>query len=318
MLVVLIIFCVFVVLLMKCYDVEVGFDFIWNSLVVKKNGVGVWLLVLVLGVVVLVMFISLGMIVINLVVVVSVLVYVIVVFVVFYFIWLFVFVGFNCKEWVCLLVCFILLVLVVFFWFVFEQKLIFFNLFVNDYINWMIGDFEIFVVWFQLINVLFIIFFVLVFSWVWFVLVCKNVCLGSMIKFVIGILCVVVGFGLMMLVVQNVLSNGGVGVLLLWLVGSILMLMFGELCFSLIGLVIMILLVLERMCGQMMGLWFCVSVLGNLVVGLIGGYVKVDQLLLLLDFFVCCFIVLLICVVVLVVLIVLVCWMLENSWFSVV
>ena len=94
---------------------------------------------------------------------------------------------------------------------------------------------------------------------------------GSMTKFVIGILCAAAGFGLMMMAAQNVLSNGGAGVSPFWLVGSILMLTLGELCLSPIGLATMTLLAPERMRGQMMGLWFCASALGNLAAGLIGS-----------------------------------------------
>ena len=91
----------------------------------------------------------------------------------------------------------------------------------------------------------------------------QNIRPSSITKFVIGILCAAAGFGLMMLAAQNVLSNGGAGVSPFWLVGSILMLTLGELCLSPIGLATMTLLAPERMRGQMMGLWFCASALGN-------------------------------------------------------
>ena len=313
MLVALIIFRVFAVPSMKRYDAEVGLDSTWNSPVAKKNGVGAWLLALALGVAVLVTLISLGTIVINPVAVASVLVYVIAASVALYFIWLFVFAGLNRKERARLLVCFILLVSAAFFWSAFEQKPTSFNLFANDYTNRMIGDFEIPAVWFQSINALFIILLAPVFSWAWPALARKNVRPGSMTKFVIGILCAAAGFGLMMLAAQNVLSNGGAGVSPLWLVGSILMLTLGELCLSPIGLATMTLLAPERMRGQMMGLWFCASALGNLAAGLIGGHVKADQLSLLPDLFARCSIALLICAAVLAVLIVPVRRMLENS-----
>jgi POT family proton-dependent oligopeptide transporter len=49
MLVALIIFRVFAVPAMKRYDGEVGLDSTWNSPVVKRNGVGAWLLALAAG-----------------------------------------------------------------------------------------------------------------------------------------------------------------------------------------------------------------------------------------------------------------------------
>ena len=140
----------------------------------------------------------------------------------------------------------------------------------------------------------------------------QNIRPSSITKFVIGILCAAAGFGLMMLAAQNVLSNGGAGVSPFWLVGSILMLTLGELCLSPIGLATMTLLAPERMRGQMMGLWFCASALGN-PAGLIGGHVKADQLDMLPDLFARCSIALLICAAVLFVLIVPVRRMLENA-----
>ena len=313
MLVALIIFRVFAVPAMKRYDGEVGLDSTWNSPVVKRNGVGAWLLALAAGVATIVTLIAQGVIVINPVAVASVLVYVIAASVALYFIYLFVFAGLNRKERARLLVCFILLISAAFFWSAFEQKPTSFNLFANDYTNRMIGDFEIPAVWFQSINALFIILLAPVFSWAWPKLASMNIRPSSITKFVIGILCAAAGFGLMMLAAQNVLSSGGAGVSPFWLVGSILMLTLGELCLSPIGLATMTLLAPERMRGQMMGLWFCASALGNLAAGLIGGHVKADQLDMLPDLFARCSVALLICAAVLIVLIVPVRRMLENA-----
>lgn len=210
-----------------------------------------------------IVLIAQGTIVINPVEVASVLVYVIAASVTLYFIYLFAFAGLSRKERARLLVCFILLISAAFFWSAFEQKPTSFNLFANDYTNRMVGDFEIPAVWFQSINALFIILLAPVFSWARPALARNNVRPSSITKFVIGILCAAGGFGLMMLAAQNVLSNGGAGVSPMWLVGSILMLTLGELCLSPIGLATMTLLAPERMRGQMMGLWFCASALGN-------------------------------------------------------
>lgn len=278
----------------------------------KRNGVGTWLLALAAGVAVIVTLIAQGVIVIRPVAIASMLVYVIAVSVALYFVYLFVFAGLTRKERARLLVCFILLVSAAFFWSAFEQKPTSFNLFANDYTNRMIGGFEIPAVWFQSVNALFIILLAPVFSWAWPKLASMDIRPGSITKFVIGILCAAAGFGLMMLAAQNVLNNGGAGVSPFWLVGSILMLTLGELCLSPIGLATMTLLAPERMRGQMMGLWFCASALGNLAAGLIGGHVKADQLDMLPDLFARCSIALVICAAVLIVLIVPVRRMLEN------
>jgi POT family proton-dependent oligopeptide transporter len=300
MLVALIIFRVFAVPAMKRYDGEVGLDSTWNSPVVKRNGVGVWLLALAAGVATIVTLIAQGVIVINPVAVASVLVYVIAASVALYFIYLFVFAGLNRKERARLLVCFILLISAAFFWSAFEQKPTSFNLFANDYTNRMIGDFEIPAVWFQSINALFIILLAPVFSWAWPKLASKNIRPSSITKFVIGILCAAAGFGLMMLAAQNVLSSGGAGVSPFWLVGSILMLTLGAVPESdwpgdhdAAGA--------GKNARPDDG---AASALGNLAAGLIGGHVKADQLDMLPDLFARCSIALLICAAVLIVLIV--------------
>lgn len=313
MLVALLIFRVFAVPAMKRYDSEVGLDATWNTPVTKRRGVGAWLLTLVVGVAVIIALIAQGVIVIHPVAVASILVYVIAASVTLYFICLFVFAGLNRKERARLLVCFILLVSAAFFWSAFEQKPTSFNLFANDYTHRMIGDVEIPAVWFQSINALFIILLAPVFSWAWPALVRNQVHLSSMTKFSIGILFAAAGFGLMMLAAQHVLVNGGTGVSPLWLVGSILMLTLGELCLSPVGLATMTLLAPERIRGQMMGLWFCATALGNLAAGLIGGHVKADQLDMLPSLFARCTIALLICAAVLMVLIKPVRRMLENT-----
>jgi hypothetical protein len=209
-------------------------------------------------------------IVINPVAVASVLVYVIAASVVLYFIYLFVFAGLSRKERARLLVCFILLVSAAFFWSAFEQKPTSFNLFANDYTNRMIGSFEIPAVWFQSINALFIILLAPVFSWAWPAWRVKT-SVRAASPSSLSAFSAPAGFGLMMLAAQNVLNNGGPAYRR-WLVGSILMLTLGELCLSPIGLATMTLLAPERMRGQMMGLWFCASALGNLAAGLIGGH----------------------------------------------
>ncbi|MCX2958810.1 MAG: MFS transporter, partial [Serratia symbiotica] len=68
-----------------------------------------------------------------------------------------------------------------------------------------------------------------------------------------------------------------------------------------------------RIRGQMMGLWFCATALGNLAAGLIGGQVKADQLDMLPSLFARCTIALLICAAVLMVLIKPVRRMLEKT-----
>ncbi|AXY33532.1 peptide MFS transporter [Yersinia pseudotuberculosis] len=314
MLVALVIFRYFAVPAMKRYDAEVGLDSSWNRPTVQRQGVGKWVSAIMLLLVIITALISQGIIPVNPVLIASVLAYIIAASVTLYFVYLFAFANMNRKDRARLLVCFILLVSAAFFWSAFEQKPTSFNLFANDYTDRMVMGFEIPTVWFQSINALFIILLAPVFSWAWPALAKKKIQPSSITKFVIGILCAAAGFGVMMLAAQHVLSSGGsVGVSPLWLVMSILLLTLGELCLSPIGLATITLLAPDRMRGQVMGLWFCASSLGNLAAGLIGGHVKADQLDMLPTLFARCSIALVICAAILILLIVPIRRMMNNT-----
>ncbi|CQD33752.1 peptide MFS transporter [Yersinia mollaretii] len=313
MLVALLIFRYIAIPSMKRYDAEVGLDSSWNRPTNKRQGVGKWVAAIMVLVVAIIALISNGIIPINPVLVASLLVYLIAASVTLYFVYLFAFAKLSRKDRARLLVCFILLVSAAFFWSAFEQKPTSFNLFANDYTNRNLMGFEIPTVWFQSINALFIIILAPVFSWAWPALAKKKIQPSSITKFVIGILCAAAGFAVMMYAAQHVLNSGGEGVSPLWLVMSILLLTLGELCLSPIGLATMTLLAPERMRGQVMGLWFCASSLGNLAAGLIGGHVKADQLDMLPTLFARCSIALVICAAVLILLIVPIRRMMNNT-----
>ncbi|CNE07382.1 peptide MFS transporter [Yersinia mollaretii] len=313
MLVALLIFRYFAIPSMKRYDAEVGLDSSWNRPTNKRQGVGKWVAAILVLIVAIIAMISNGIIPINPVLVASLLVYLIAASVTLYFVYLFAFAKLSRKDRARLLVCFILLVSAAFFWSAFEQKPTSFNLFANDYTNRNLMGFEIPTVWFQSINALFIIILAPVFSWAWPALAKKKIQPSSITKFVIGILCAAAGFAVMMYAAQHVLNSGGEGVSPLWLVMSILLLTLGELCLSPIGLATMTLLAPDRMRGQVMGLWFCASSLGNLAAGLIGGHVKADQLDMLPTLFARCSIALVICAAVLILLIVPIRRMMNNT-----
>jgi len=311
MLVALIIFRFGVIPAMHRYDREVGLDSTWNHPVAKAKYVGRWVSLIALGLVALVALVYLNVLTINPVWVAEKLVYVIAASVTLYFVYLFVFAGLSRKERARLLVCFILLVSAAFFWSAFEQTPTSMNLFAKDYTDRNVMGFEIPTVWFQSINALFIIILAPVFSWMWPAMERKSLHLSSISKFMIGILFAALGFGIMMVAAQHVISGAG-SVSPLWLVASNLMLTLGELCLSPVGLATMTLLAPQRMRGQVMGLWFCASALGNLAAGLIGGNVRPDLLNSLPELFGRVGIALLICAAILAILIVPVRRMLAN------
>jgi POT family proton-dependent oligopeptide transporter len=65
---------------------------------------------------------------------------------------------------------------------------------------------------------------------------------------------------------------------MLWLIASYLFQTIGELSLSPVGLSSMTKLAPRRFVGQMMGVWFMATALGNLIAGLVGGQVDPENL----------------------------------------
>lgn len=73
-------------------------------------------------------------------------------------------------------------------------------------------------------------------------------------------------------------SGGAMKVSAMRLVGSYFFQTIGELCLSPVGLSSMTKLSPRRYAGQMMGIWFLASAVGNLIGGLVGGNVDPEKL----------------------------------------
>src|SRR5204863_2184865 len=113
--------------------------------------------------------------------------------------------------------------------------------------------------------------------WTWFA--SKNINVASPIKFAVGLTMAAVGFGLMIIPANMlVASNGAIKVSFMWLTVSYLFQTFGELLVSPVGLSSMTKLSPRRFVGQMMGVWFLATAVGNLVAGLVGGSVDPEKL----------------------------------------
>jgi len=76
-----------------------------------------------------------------------------------------------------------------------------------------------------------------------------------------------------------VVASGGVlKVSMLWLTMSYILQTLGELSLSPVGLSSMTKLAPEKFGGQMMGVWFLATSLGNLIAGIVGGDVDPEKL----------------------------------------
>lgn len=176
-------------------------------------------------------------------------------------------------------VIFVLFVFAAVFWSAFEQAPTSLNLFARDFTNRQMGGFEIPATWFQSVNSAFIIIFAPVFAaiWVWFGK--RKIEISSPAKFSVGLALAGIGFLVMYFAANRVVA--GQGLLLVapwWLVASYFFQTIGELSLSPVGLSSMTKLSPRKYVGQMMGIWFTASALGNLVAGLVGGNVDPEKL----------------------------------------
>jgi POT family proton-dependent oligopeptide transporter len=88
-----------------------------------------------------------------------------------------------------------------------------------------------------------------------------------------------IGFALMIPAANMLVASGGsLKVSPWWLVVSYFFQTLGELCVSPVGLSSMTKLSPRKYVGQMMGIWFLATSVGNLIAGLVGGSVDPEKL----------------------------------------
>jgi len=206
--------------------------------------------------------------------------YVLVGIAVLYFAYLFGAGGLTTDEKKRVVVIFILFAFAAIFWSAFEQAPTSLNLFARDFTARQLGSFEIPATWFQVINSLFIVLLAPVFAGLWLRLGKND--FSAPAKFAMGLFFAAIGFVIMVFAANTVVGSGGsIKVSPMWLVGSYFFQTIGELCLSPVGLSSMTKLSPRKFVGQMMGIWFLASSVGNLIGGLVGGYVdpeKLDQM----------------------------------------
>ncbi|MCP3911747.1 MAG: peptide MFS transporter, partial [Actinomycetia bacterium] len=155
------------------------------------------------------------------------------------------------------------------FWSGFEQAGSSMNLFARDWTDRMFFGSEITAGTLQAVNPLFIILLAPVMGalWVW---------LGSRspsipVKFGYGLVLLGAGF-LVLAWGSTYVDPEKVG--MRWLVATYFLHTVGELCLSPVGLSSITKLAPDRLVGQMMGTWFMGSALGNLIAGLVAGFIE--------------------------------------------
>jgi proton-dependent oligopeptide transporter, POT family len=209
-------------------------------------------------------------------------VYVLVATAVAYFGMLFLLGGLTHEEKKRLVVIAVLFVFASIFWSAFEQAPTSLNLFAKDFTDRFVFGWEVPVIWFQAANGIFIVLFAPFFASLWLNLGKRGANPPSTAKFAFGLLFAGIGFAIMVWAANLIVNSGGaLKVSPLWLIVCYLFHTFGELSLSPVGLSSMTKLSPRKYVGQMMGIWFLASSLGNLIAGLVGGHVdpeKLDQM----------------------------------------
>jgi len=153
------------------------------------------------------------------------------------------------------------------FWSLFEQGGSTLNLFGERATDRVIAGYEFPATWFHAINPLLIIALAPLFALLWVRLGPRNP--GSIPKFVLGLVLVAAGFGV--LIVAARLAASGVKVSPWWLVTTYVLHTLGELCLSPVGLAAMSRLAPARIASLTMGVWFLASAVGNYLGGRVAG-----------------------------------------------
>jgi POT family proton-dependent oligopeptide transporter len=196
-----------------------------------------------------------------------------------YFCYVFLAGGLATDEKKRIAVIGILFLFAMIFWSAFEQAPTSLNLFARDFTNRNLGSFEIPATWFQVVNSVFIVMLAPFFASLWSRLGRREIDPSSPAKFALGLFFAAIGFVIMIFASNIVVASGGaVKVSLWWLVWSYFFQTVGELCLSPVGLSSMTKLSPRKFVGQMMGIWFLASALGNLIAGLVGGNVDPNRL----------------------------------------
>jgi proton-dependent oligopeptide transporter, POT family len=166
------------------------------------------------------------------------------------------------------IVCFFLFATL--FWSAFEQAGSTLNLFAERFTNNTLFGFAFPASWYQAINSAFIWMLAPLFAWLWIALGRRRREPTSPTKFTYGLFFVGIGF---LVMVGAALSSGSgqARVSPIWLLTVYLLHTIGELCLSPVGLSTMTKLAPARIVGQMMGIWFLATSLGNFVGGQVAG-----------------------------------------------
>ena len=187
-----------------------------------------------------------------------------------YFAYLMALGGLDGSEKKRIIYIFLLFVGAAMFWAGFEQAASSLNLFAERLTDRVMFGWEMPASWFQSVNALFIILLAPVVGGLWVWLGNRNPSIP--VKFGMGL--VLLGAGFFVLAWGASFATEGNGVSPMWLVVTYYFHTVGELALSPVGLSSVTKLSPDRLVGQMMGVWFMGTALGNLYAGLSAGQLE--------------------------------------------
>jgi proton-dependent oligopeptide transporter, POT family len=193
-----------------------------------------------------------------------------------YFGYLYFFAGLESDERKRVIAMMALFAACAMFWAGFEQTGASLNLFAErhtdrDVFGWIMPAGVL-----QAVNPMFIIIFAPVIAAIWVQLGRRNLDPSAPLKFSLGLILMGIGFLVMFLAARYVVM--GEKVLPTWLMLTYLLHTFGELCLSPVGLSSMTKLAPARFVGQVMGLWFLATAIGNNLAGQFAGEIDPNNL----------------------------------------
>lgn len=193
-----------------------------------------------------------------------------------YFAYLLFFAGLDLDERKRVIVMIALFTACAIFWAGFEQTGASLNLFAERHTDRDMFGWEMPAGVLQAVNPAFIIIFAPVFAAIWVTLGKRNLDPSAPAKFALGLMLMGVGFLVMFLAARYVVA--GEQVLPTWLMLTYLFHTFGELCLSPVGLSSMTKLAPARFVGQVMGVWFLATAVGNNLAGQFAGEIDPNNL----------------------------------------
>jgi len=191
-----------------------------------------------------------------------------------FFGWAFLFAGLTVEEKKHLVVIAVLFAASALFWAGFEQAGSSFTLFAERYTQRALLGSTIPSGWFLSINALLVVALAPLIASLWPALQRHGRAPSLIVKFACGLFLLAAGFLVAAYAARRALTTGPVWPT--WLISIYLLHTLGELFLSPVGLSAVTKLAPPRLSGQIMGIWFLGSALGNIFAGLLAGEVSGD------------------------------------------